>query len=63
MYVAGERLAAGDAVEDVVAGALRDGVPWSVITRLLNEHAEEVGGKSMTKAGVHKKYRHLEPDA
>ena len=60
---AGTRLAAGDDVEAVVAGALRDGISWSVITRLLNEHAEAVGGTPITKAGVHKKFRHLEPGA
>lgn len=55
-----ERLAADEDVEQVVDGALRAGLSWSVITQLLNEHAVVTGGRTMSKAGVHKKYRRLE---
>lgn len=54
---ANESLASGTAVETVVSEALAGGLSWQVITDLISAH----DGRQWTKAGVHKKYRHLEP--
>ena len=52
-----ERLASGDPVETVVAQVLEAGLSWQVITEVISAHDQRV----WTKAGIHKKYRHLEP--
>lgn len=56
-----ERLAAGDELEVVVAHALRSGLSWSVITQVVNERNQMSGqGRQYTKAGIHKRFRHLD---
>ena len=48
-------LAEGMPEEQVVAAALKDGLPWRTITGELNAH----DGRGRTVSGIHKRYRHL----
>lgn len=58
-----ERLASGDEITGVVvADALRAGLSWSVLTDLINERTVADGGRARTRAAIHYRYRHVDPD-